>query len=122
MNGILLQAAAVTVVLTMIGHSYVGERRLIGPILAIDAPVTQSPLARAVLGFNWHLTSLLGVIVAVVLWRSGSRPDLADPVIIAVIGISLLVSGVVDAAWSRFRHLGWPLLTLAGALALAALL
>jgi di/tricarboxylate transporter len=122
MNGVLLQAAAFVVVLTVGAHSYFGERRLIGPILAIYAPITQKPLARAVVRFAWHFTSALGIVIAVLLWRGGSQPSMADPIVIAVAGVALLASGLVDAVWSRFRHIGWPMLTLAGALILLSFL
>ena len=116
----LLQAAAMVVVLTIVAHGYLGEKRLIGPLLAIDAPITQAPLARAVIRFAWHFTSLLGLVVAMLLWRSGSRPEAADPALVAATGMVLLGSGLIDAVWSRFRHVGWPMLALAGLLTLAS--
>ena len=118
--GVLLQAAAVVVVLTIVAHSYLGEKRLIGPILAVDSPITQAPLARAVIRFAWHFTSLLGLVVAMLLWRSGSRPEAADPVVVAATGFVLLGSGLIDAVWSRFRHVGWPMLAAAGLLTLGS--
>ena len=121
MNGVFLHAAAVIVVATIVAHSYLGEKRLIGPLLAVDAPITQAPLARAVIRFAWHFTSLLGLVVALLLWRSASRPESADPVLVAATGVVLLCSGLIDAVWSRFRHIGWPMLTTAGLLILASL-
>jgi len=118
MNGLLLQTAAIVTVLTLFVHSYLGERRLIGPILAIDAPITQKPLARAVVRFAWHFMSALGLVVALLLWRSGSRPDAADEFLVAFAGGVLLTAGIVDAVWSRFKHIGWPMIVLAGALTL----
>ena len=116
----LLQAAAMVVVLTIVAHSYLGEKRLIGPLLAVDAPITQAPLVRCVLRFAWHFTSLLGLVIALLLWRSGSRPEAADPALVAATGAVLLGSGLIDAVWSRFRHVGWPMLTLAGLLTLVS--
>ena len=121
MNALLLQAAALTVLVTVAAHSYFGEKRLIAPILALDAPLVQRPLARAVLRFAWHFSSVLGLVIAVLLWRSAVHPEFADPVVLIATGAGLLVSGLVDAVWSRFRHIGWPMLTLAGALILLSL-
>jgi hypothetical protein len=119
-NGVALQAAAGVVVLTVAAHSYFGERRLIRPILAVDAPITQKPLARAVLRFAWHFMSALGLVVALLLWRAGLASGGADPVVVGFAGIILLASGLIDAVWSRFKHIGWPMLTLAGILTLAS--
>ncbi|OYY63703.1 hypothetical protein [Sphingomonas sp. 28-62-11] len=120
MNGVLLQAAAGVVVLTLAAHSYFGERRLIGPVLAVEASITQKPLARAVLRFAWHFMSALGLVVALLLWRAGMLPDSADPIVVGFAGIVLLASGLIDAVWSRFQHMGWPMLTLAGILTLSS--
>lgn len=118
----MLQAAAAVVVVTLLAHSIVGERRLIAPVLAVDAEITQKPLAQAVLRFAWHFTSAIGFVIALMFWQAASLPETADMVVVGAAGAVLLIAGLVDAVWSKFQHIGWPMLTLAGALALAALL
>ena len=84
--------AALLMVLTACLHSYFGERRLIAPMLSIDAPLFQSALARWVIRFAWHMTSAL----------------------IMLIGFVWLMAGLVDGIGSRGKHIGWPPITLAG--------
>lgn len=122
MTPFLLRAAAVVLVITLFTHSILGERRLITPVLAVDSKITKNPLAQAVLRFAWHFMSALGMVIALMFWRAASHPETADAVVIGVAGFVLLVSGLIDAVWSRFRHVGWPMLTLAGALTLSSII
>lgn len=105
--------SAVTMVVTAAAHSFLGERRLIGPILAINSDVTNRPLARQLLRFAWHFTSvLMGVSALVVAW-----PGTPAPLVITT-GTIWLSVGLFDAVYTRGRHVGWPLLSGAGILAL----
>ncbi len=107
------QLAAALMVATGLAHSVIGERRLIGPLLAIDAPLLRVMLARRVIRFAWHLTTLLmGLCAVLVLWPAMPRP------VIAVTGGLWFAAGVFDAVATRGQHIGWPLLTLAGLAAL----
>ncbi len=99
--------------LTAAVHSVLGERRLIGPILALNSGVVAVPLGRNVLRFAWHMTSLLMILSALTLVWSGT-----DRTLIAIIGGSWLAAGIVDALMTRGRHIGWPALAAAGAFAL----
>jgi hypothetical protein len=117
----LLYGAAAVLTTTAFVHAFLGERRLIGPILALDAPVVRRPMARALIRFAWHLTSVLMLIVALVQFRSAADPAMADGVVLWVIGVTLVAVGLLDAALTRFKHIGWPALTAAGALTLLAL-
>jgi hypothetical protein len=84
--------------------------------------VLARPLARQVLRFAWHFTSALGFVAASALWLAGTEPSAIDPRLIVIIGLVLLGSGLLDAIYTRGKHIGWPLLTAAGASALAALI
>ena len=109
----LLWAAAILMVATAIVHSVLGERRLIGPILALDSDVTTRPLARAVLRFAWHFTSVLIALTALlVAWPETPR------MLILVTGAVYLAVGLFDAGMTRGKHVGWPFLAGAGVLAL----
>jgi len=119
---ILLTIAAGLLVVTMLLHSILGQRRLMRPLLDEGAGVMQRPLARFIVPFAWHLTSLIGLIVAAILLAWAWAPDHARTVGLAATAIVFTVSGIGDAIGSKGQHVGWPPLTLVGLTALAALL
>ena len=108
-----LWVAAGLMVLTAMAHAVVGERRLIGPILAIDDPLLAQPLARRVIRFAWHITSLLMIMTAAMTVWPGTPRDL-----ILLNGALWLAVGLFDGMATRGQHIGWPMLTGAGAFAL----
>ena len=105
--------SAATMVLTATVHSILGEKRLIGPILALDSDVTNRPLARKVLRFAWHFTSILMIVSALVVAWPGTPSRL-----VAIIGSIWVVVGLFDAVYTKGQHVGWPFLSGAGFLAL----
>lgn len=109
----LLVLSAIVMALTALLHSIVGERRLIGPLLDLNAGVMRVPLARQVLRFAWHLTSVLMIACAfAVAWPGTPRE------VIVAVGVAWLGCGLFDAVYTRGKHLGWPFLAAAGVLAL----
>lgn len=111
MNGLALAAAIMVV--TGLTHSIVGEKRLITPALAIDAALMQRPLARRVLRFAWHFTTVLMLLcAALVVWPGVPRG------LLLLAGATWTGVGLFDAVLTRGEHIGWPLLTLAGVLTL----
>ncbi len=121
MNAALLLISAGLVLLTCLTHSIVGERRLIGPLMQLRVGVLQNDLARQVLRFAWHLTSALGLIVAWLLVSYARSPSAIDPAMIVLIGLILAGSGLIDAIYTRGKHIGLPLLFAAGATTLASI-
>jgi hypothetical protein len=119
---LLLVAAAVTTLLTAATHSYFGEKRLIGPLVASDAGVMSRLLAKQVIRFAWHLTSLLWIGQALLLFRAAADPAFRDVALIGGIGIIHLAIGLFDAVMTRGQHIGWPLLTAISAFALLSLI
>ena len=117
----LLTAAAVLLVLTMLVHSVVGQRRLLRPLLAQQEGIMAHPLARFIVPFAWHLTSLIGLIVAAVLLAWAWAPEHARTVGLAGTGLVFSTAGIVDAIGSRGKHIGWPSLLAIGLISLAAL-
>ena len=108
-----LWAGGVIMVLTAIIHCFVGERRLITPLLEIDHRLTTELLPRQLIRFAWHFTGALMLIsAALVVW-----PGVPTPLIIAT-GAIWLISGLADLVLTRGQHIGWPMLTLAGAFTL----
>ena len=110
MNLFELSAAAMT--LTALAHSIVGEKRLIGPLLARDIDLLSGYRASLV-RFAWHFTSLLMIVTALVVAWPGTPVPL-----IQITGAMWLLAGVLDAVLTRGKHIGWPLLSVAGIMAL----
>lgn len=98
--------------LTAIAHSIVGEKRLIGPLLAREIDLLSGYRASLV-RFAWHFTSLLMIVTAFVVAWPGTPVSL-----IKITGAVWLIAGVLDAILTRGKHIGWPLLSVAGLLAL----
>jgi hypothetical protein len=125
MSATLLYCAAALVVVTALVHSVVGEQRILGPILngAEPAPrILKSRLARAIVRFAWHFTSISWLAVAAVFAIVAGLPaPVQTRAIVIVLGGSFLLMAVISVAISRGRHIGWPLLAAIGLTALAAL-
>ena len=100
---------AVLVVLAVL-HSFLGERRLLGPLFSTSLPRSGLPLGRAfterTLRFVWHQLSVAWLV---------ARGD--EPTVLAV-GVFLLVSGGLALVVSRGRHFAWALFVVGGASAL----
>ncbi len=94
-------------------HSLLGERRLIGPLLAPDKRsglLAQSSYSRSVLRYAWHMTTIVFwgfaailVTLSIVTPTPGIRP------ILIVIATTFLLSGLLALGISRGRHVAWPL-------------
>ena len=119
-NGLLV-TAAVLLLVTAIAHSVLGERRLIGPLLARREGILASDLARFILRFAWHLTSVTWAILALILAQLVRDPATARFWAAAGTGLAFTGIGLFDAVSSRGRHVGWPLLTAIGVAALLSL-
>ncbi len=126
MNSAMLYAAAILAVITGFAHSILGERRLISPILRDSQPgpeVLKHPMARQILRFAWHITTLSWIAEAIVLVLAGSlEPAQQGRPIVLVIGLAFLTMALVSFIVSRGRHIGWPFLAATGAAALGALI
>lgn len=120
-NG-LLSTAAVLLIVTAFAHSALGERRLIGPLLARREGILASDLARFILRFAWHLTSVTWAILALILVQLVRDPATARFWAATGTGVAFTGIGVFDAVSTRGRHVGWPLLTAIGIAAILSLL
>ncbi|MDO9367475.1 MAG: hypothetical protein Q7T68_02815 [Sphingopyxis sp.] len=98
---------------TAVVHGYLGERRLIGPLMTLDQGVMGIQLARKVFRLAWHALSLLMLVSAASVVWPGSPRDL-----IMLIGVAWTATGLFDAIYTRGRHIGWPFLTASGVFAL----
>ena len=112
MTAFALTLAALLLFGTGIAHSYLGERRLIGPLLAPEKRVGMletSGFARQVLRFAWHLTTLViwglaAILIGLVVAPSGAQTN----VTLAVIAVTCLLASAVILLTSGGRHLAWP--------------
>jgi hypothetical protein len=119
-NGLLF-TAAVLLVVTAFAHSVLGERRLLGPLLARREGVLASDLARFILRFAWHLTSVTWAVLALILVQLVRDPPPARFWAAAATGVAFTGIGLFDAVSTRGRHVGWPLLAGIGIAALLSL-
>ncbi|MEJ2124490.1 MAG: hypothetical protein P8Y67_12780 [Alphaproteobacteria bacterium] len=126
MNSFMIYAAAILVTITAGAHSILGERRLIAPLLGTSQAgpgILQYELARRILRYAWHATSLTWIAVAAILIIVDTLPPLPQGrLIVFIIGVSFLVMALISIAISRGRHIGWPFLAAAGIAALSALI
>ena len=121
----LLLAASLTVTIGLV-HSWLGEVRLIGPLLH---PATRSGLleksrfARQVLRFAWHLTTIAwwGTAAVLALLAFGPLAGNSGAVLIAL-SVTFAVTGAVALVTSRGRHLAWPVFLAIAGLTLSPLL
>jgi hypothetical protein len=121
MSKLCLLAAAVLTLVTAFTHSYFGERRLIGPLVASHDGVMSRLLAKQVIRLAWHLTTLLWLGQTLLLLRAAYAPEFFDPALIGGIGVLYIAVGLTDALLTRGQHIGWPMLTAIGVFALLAL-
>ena len=121
MTRFFLVAAAAATLLTAFTHSYFGERRLIGPLIALNSGVMSRALAKQVVRLAWHLTSLLWLGQALLLLRAANNPSSLDRVLAGGIGALHLGAGLFDGIFTRGRHIGWPMLTAIGLFCLLSL-
>lgn len=113
----MLYVASALMAMLAVGHSIIGERRLIGPLARRDdlPPLFGTvALSAATLRFAWHVTSLLGLGFAAVLLVVALGGSLQA--VVCTIGLTLIVSGVLPLVYTRGRHLAWVIFFAAGAL------
>jgi hypothetical protein len=105
----LLLAAALCVLVSVI-HSWLGERKLIGPLLAPEnrAKPLNSGFARKVLRYAWHVTSVTWTGVGLVLVALAFAPlDRSATHILVIVGGMFLMMGILTLLLGRGRHHAW---------------
>ncbi|WP_439574993.1 hypothetical protein [Phreatobacter sp.] len=119
---VLLVAAALTLAVGLL-HSWLGERMLIAPLLAL--PARDGPLARAslrrVLRNAWHITSVAWAGMGLVLASLAFAPlESSGRKMLVIIGLMFAGQALFVLATSRGRHVGWPFFAAIGAISLWA--
>ena len=95
--------------LTALVHSWLGETRIIAPLLALNDGVMRRPLARVIVRYAWHVTSALMLASALAVAWPGTPSAL-----VMAIGAIWLALGLTSLVASRGQHVGWPVLSGAG--------
>ena len=118
----LVFASIAGLVVTSLVHSIGGEIYLLRPLFKHRGNrVLDHQLARMVLRFAWHVTSVTWIVLAVILYALAFDEPHLQTMILGSIGLSFTAVGIFDLVVSRGRHIGWPPLLLTGLFALAAL-
>lgn len=123
MFGTLVAAAALTVFIGVV-HSWLGEVKLIGPLLAPEnrAGLLKSGFARGVLRFAWHLTTLAwwglaAIVAAIAFWPL----EPAGRCALAIIAAVFFLHGAIVLWAGRGRHHAWIVFFAIAALAASPL-
>ncbi len=120
-----LPLAALLAFLLGLGHSIVGERLVIAPLLRLqDLPKLfgSRTLMQRTLRFAWHLTTVFGWGLAWLLWRVDAWPAGAQDVAsetLRLIGATMLVAALLPLVFTRGKHPAWVVLLAIGGIALA---
>lgn len=108
-----LWLSAALMVTTAAVHGFLGEKRLIQPLMMLDQGIMGVDLARRVFRFAWYAMSVLMLVsAAVVVWPGSPRG------LILLTGFAWTAVGLFDAVYTRGRHIGWPVLTASGVFAI----
>ena len=116
MNAWVLGAAALLAAAIGVIHSWLGEQKILRPLLAPGQRtgiLKQSEFVRRTVRFAWHLTSICWLGSAAILWvLANAQPDTTAIRVLAILGGVYLITAGVTLFSSRGRHLAWPLLLL----------
>lgn len=106
----------------VVGHSWLGEKFVIGPLLRSEPlpGVLKPEINRRLVRYVWHLPSAIWLVLGLfILWAAAS--ERLTPTTAWVLGAVFLVSGLGNMAAVRRFHIGWALLfTATAALWIAA--
>ena len=103
-----LAIAALLSATLAVGHSWLGERLILQPILGLDDLPKLSGSRRGmrkIVRFAWHITSVYFVAVAAILFYFSRTA--AEPAVIKIISVTNIICAVVTVAVSRGRHYAW---------------
>ena len=120
----LLAAAVLTIGLGAV-HSWLGEQRLIGPLLSPKNQfgILAGGFARKILRFAWHLTTLAWWGMAAILMALARSPlGEQGRMAVLIIAATVALTGIVIFVASRGRHLAWPVCWLIAGLAVEPVL
>lgn len=118
-----LLVAAVLTFGVGLAHSWLGERKLIGPLVSPETRaglLAQSGWARRVVRFAWHITTVAWWGIAALLVALAFSPlETQGRYALFAIAVIFGASGVLTLVTSRGRHLAWPVFLAVAGLSLA---
>jgi hypothetical protein len=100
-----------------VGHSWLGERLILRPILGLDdLPKLNGSQRgmRKIVRFAWHITSAYFIAVAAILFYFGRTTG--DPTVIKIISMTNFICAVITIIVSRGRHYAWVVFLVVGLL------
>jgi len=103
--------AAVLAFATLVGHSWLGEKHVIGPLLASAPlpPVLKPAINRRLVRWVWHLPSAIWAVLGFyILWAA--LADAMTQSAAVMLGAVFAVSGLANLGATRRVHFGWVLL------------
>lgn len=105
----LLLAAALTIFIGL-AHSYLGEKWLIGPIIAqerLPVPKRSQTFAKQTLRFAWHITSLAWWAIAGLMIYIHFVPGGALTGFLWMCAILFGITGLIPIIVGKGRHKSW---------------
>ena len=103
-----LSIAALLSATLAITHSWLGERLIVQPVLAMeDLPKLSGSRRgmRKIVRFAWHITSVYFLAVGVILFYFSRTTG--DPAVLKIISVTNVLSAVITFSISRGRHYAW---------------
>lgn len=113
--------ASVVLLLTAIVHSVLGEvmifRKLSGGrvVPSLAAPPLEPRNVR-ILWATWHLASVFGLVLALIVYRIGAGAPLGTGELLHAVAVACAAGAALVLVGTRGRHPGWVSLSLAAAL------
>lgn len=114
MNALLLYIAFGLILFVSFFHSFVGQKRLIGPLLEEANPILDDPTWRAIILFGWHSTTALMILIAIYLGSMALGMTEENSLMIYATGLTFIGLGIANAIMAKFKHPGWILLSSIG--------
>lgn len=105
--------AALAYLSLAVAHSYLGERKVLVPLLAQEwAIALPKRFVHPLLRCAWHLTSFIWLAAAAILAVAAARGGV-PPVVLDALGAAALVSGAVMLVALRGLHAAWAVFAVA---------
>ena len=116
MNTPLIIAAVLIAVIAVV-HTLLGERLVIGPLLAGEVPKLggSSRFMRRTVRYAWHLTSLIAVGFAALLVFYAREPK-QHMMAIKIVSATFLLSSLLAVIMTRGKHFSWVVFLVIGLL------
>ena len=105
-----LLAATFLIVVMGLGHSIMGEQKLIGPLLKLSSlPTPRGSIqqTRFILRLSWHSVTLMWLGFGAVLLQSHYAPAEASVTFFWMLVVIFMISGAAVLGFTRGGHTSW---------------